>query len=34
MDFQDYFPIWNKLKIDYQKQILSTLTARTVKKEQ
>ena len=32
MDFQDYFPIWNKLNSNHQKQILSTLTTRTVKK--
>ena len=32
MDFQDYFPIWNKLNSDHQKQILDTLTTRTVKK--
>ena len=32
MDFQDYFPIWNKLNSNNQKQILGTLTTRTVKK--
>ena len=32
MDFQNYFPIWNKLNSNHQKQILSTLTTRTVKK--
>ena len=32
MDFQDYFPIWNKLNSNHQKQILSTLITRTVKK--
>ena len=32
MDFQDYFPIWNKLNSNHQKQIISTLTTRTVKK--
>ena len=32
MDFQSYFPIWNKLNANHQKQIISTLTTRTVKK--
>ncbi|MBQ8370022.1 MAG: Crp/Fnr family transcriptional regulator [Clostridia bacterium] len=31
MDFQDYFPIWNQLNSEHQKQILSTLADRSVK---
>ena len=32
MEFQNYFPVWNKLNTVHQGQILSTLTTRTVKK--
>ena len=32
MEFQNYFPIWNKLNAVYQGQILGTLITRTVKK--
>ena len=33
MEFQNYFPIWNKLNAVHQGQILGTLITRTVKKE-
>ncbi|MBQ8642827.1 MAG: Crp/Fnr family transcriptional regulator [Clostridia bacterium] len=32
MEFQNYFPIWNKLSAAHQNQILGTLTSRTVTK--
>ena len=32
MEFQNYFPIWNKLNTVHQGQILGTLITRTVKK--
>ena len=32
MEFQNYFPIWNKLNSVHQGQILSSLITRTVKK--
>ena len=32
MDFQDCFPIWNKLDANQQNQILSGLTSRSIKK--
>ena len=32
MEFQNYFPIWNKLNAVHQGQILGTLITRTVKK--
>jgi len=32
MEFQNFFPIWNKLNTVHQKQILDTLTTRKVKK--
>jgi len=32
MEFQDFFPIWDKLNAVHQKQILSTLINRTAKK--
>ena len=32
MEFQNFFPIWNKLNTVHQRQILDTLTTRTVKK--
>ena len=32
MEFQNYFPIWNKLNAVHQEQILGTLITRTVKK--
>ena len=32
MEFQNYFPVWNKLNTVYQRQILGTLITRTVKK--
>ena len=32
MEFQNYFPIWNKLNTVYQEQILNSLITRSVKK--
>ena len=32
MDFQDYFPVWNRLTAAQQNQLLSGLTSRKVKK--
>ena len=32
MEFQNYFPIWNKLTEDQQQRILGVLQRRTVKK--
>ena len=32
MEFQNYFPIWNKLNSVHQGQILGTLIAHTAKK--
>ena len=32
MEFQNYFPVWNKLNTVHQGQILGTLITRTVKK--
>ena len=32
MEFQNYFPVWNKLNTVHQGQILGTLISRTVKK--
>ena len=32
MEFQNYFPIWNKVSTGHQQQILSALITRTVKK--
>lgn len=32
MDFQDYFPVWNRLTVAQQNQLLSGLTSRKAKK--
>ena len=32
MDFQDYFPVWNRLTAAQQNQLLNGLTSRKVKK--
>jgi len=32
LDFQSYFPVWNKLTADQQNNVLSTLTMRNIKK--
>ena len=32
MDFQDYFPVWNRLTAAQQNQLLSGLTSRKAKK--
>ena len=32
MEFQNYFPVWNKLNTVYQEQILNSLITRSVKK--